>query len=153
MLPLKKVLRFLLLNLFIPVDLQTTVTEQLLPVLKRPVVWFGMAYAMLVVVAVLSLIPVPDIGVEGSDKLIHFFIYFILSSAFTTLVRYNHRLLLVACGLISYGILIEFLQGMTAYRSMEAYDMLANSVGVLCGLLIRVSKIPTWFRQIELQYF
>ncbi len=112
-----------------------------------------MAYAMLAIVGVLSLVPVPDVGVEGSDKLMHFSTYFLLSAGFTTLVRFNRSLLLIFIGLISYGVLLEFLQSLTGYRYMESYDMLANSAGVVCGLLVRFSSVPLWFRQKELQYF
>lgn len=121
--------------------------------LKKPVLWFSMAYAMLAIVGVLSLVPVPDVGVEGSDKLMHFSTYFLLSAGFTTLVRFNRSLLLIFIGLISYGVLLEFLQSLTGYRYMESYDMLANSAGVVCGLLVRFSSVPLWFRQKELQYF
>jgi len=102
-------------------------------------------------VGVLSLIPAPDIDV--SDKSMHFVTYFFLSAGFTTLVRFNRSLVFVVVGLISYGILLEFLQGMTGYRLMETYDMLANSAGVVCGLIVRFSFLPEWFRKIELQLF
>ena len=110
-----------------------------------------MAYAVLALVAVLSLIPSPDIG--ANDKFMHYLTYFILSAGFTTLVRHNRSLILIAVGLIGYGILLEFLQGMTGYRYMEVYDMLANSIGVLCGLLVRLSAIPCWFRRVELHFY
>lgn len=110
-----------------------------------------MAYAMLAMVGVLSLIPSPDIDIEGSDKFIHFFTYFILSTGFTVLVRFNSSLLFVAAGLISYGIVLEYLQGLTGYRFMEGYDMLANSAGVIAGLMVRLTAIPGWFRRIELR--
>ena len=118
-----------------------------LPALKTPRLWFGLAYAMLAMVGVLSLIPSPDIG--DSDKFMHFFTYFVLSAGFTTLSRFNRSLLFIAAGLIGYGILLEFLQGMTGYRFMDVYDMLANSAGVICGLLVRVTTLPEWFRKIE----
>lgn len=103
-------------------------------------------------VGVLSLVPSPDIG-GSSDKFMHFITYFILSSGFTTLTQFNRNLIFVAIGLIGYGILLEFLQGMTGYRFMEGFDMLANSAGVICGLLVRLSAIPEWFRKIELRVF
>lgn len=115
-----------------------------------------MAYAILAIVGVLSLIPVPDIAdidVKGSDKLIHFLVYFLLSAFFTVLVRFNRSLILIAAGLISYGILLEYLQSLTGYRMMEGYDILANSAGVICGLLVRAGTIPLRFRQIESNYF
>ena len=108
-----------------------------------------MAYAMLILVGVLSLIPSPDIGT--SDKLMHFVAYFTLSAGFVTLVQANRSLFIVVSGLIGYGILLEFLQGLTGYRMMDGFDMLANSAGVIGGLFIRATAIPTWFRVLEKQ--
>ena len=126
--------------------------QQDLPALRHPRLWFGVAYAMLGVVAVLSLMPDPP-GAGVSDKLLHFSAYAGLSVGFSTLVRFNRQLLWVVIGLISYGVLIEFLQGMTGYRFMEAYDVLANSAGVFCGLLIRLTPVPRWFRLVESRLF
>jgi VanZ family protein len=111
-----------------------------------------MAYAMLALVALLSLLPSPpDMG--GNDKVLHFLTYFALSAGFTTLVNPNYKLLWVATGLILYGILIEFLQGLTGYRYLEIADMLANSSGVFCGLLLRLTAVPVWFRRLEMRFF
>ena len=44
-----------------------------------------------------------------------------------------------ATGFIAMGIALEFLQGMTGYRTFDLLDMLANAVGVLgalAGLLV-----------------
>lgn len=112
-----------------------------------------MAYAMLALVAIFSLLPAPQISIEGGDKVLHFFTYFILSSCFTVLVRFDKSLPFIVIGLCSYGVMIEFLQGLTVYRSMEVFDMLANSAGVVSGLLIRMTSIPVLFRQIESRYF
>jgi len=106
---------------------------------------------MLGIVAVLSLIPVPDVGV--SDKLMHFVTYAGLSAGFSTLVQHNRQLVYVAVGLIVYGIALEFLQGLTSYRYMEVYDMLANSTGVMTGLMIRLSPAASWFRRFEAKLF
>lgn len=103
---------------------------------------------MLAIVALASLLPAPEMGT--SDKLLHFLTYGVLSAVFSTLVCRRRSLLLVVPGLIMFGILLEFLQGMTGYRSMDIYDMLANSCGVIIGLLIRFSPVPIWFRQLEL---
>ncbi len=120
--------------------------------LIRPRLWFGIAYAMLAVVAVLSLMPDPP-GAGVSDKLLHFTAYAGLSAGFSTLVRFHRQLLWVVVGLIAYGILIEFLQGLTGYRFMETLDVLANSAGVMTGLLVRLTPLPRWFRRLESRLF
>lgn len=108
---------------------------------------------MLALVGVLSLLPAPEIDIEGSDKIMHLATYFILSAAFSTLVRHHKSILFIAIGLTGYGILLEFLQGLTGYRYMEVNDVLANTAGVLCGLLVRFSSVPHWFRNFEQRLF
>ena len=107
---------------------------------------------MLVVVAYVSLIPVP-IDVAASDKLLHLITYFLLSAFFTTLVQNARSLWLVVSGLVLFGVLIEVLQGLTGYRHFEIMDMLANSLGVLSGALIRLTPAPVWFRRLEGRLF
>lgn len=107
---------------------------------------------MLGVVAFLSLMPDPP-GADVNDKLLHFSAYAGLSACFSTLVRDHRQLSGVAIGLIGYGILIEILQGLTGYRFMEALDVVANSAGVMTGLLVWLTPLPSWFRRLEARLF
>lgn len=109
--------------------------------------WYSIAFAMLLLVALVSLMPAPDMGT--SDKLLHFITYFLLSAGFTILNRLSANLALIAIGLVVYGIVLEFLQGLTGYRMMDVNDMLANSAGVMAGLLIWLTPLPGWFRTLE----
>ena len=103
---------------------------------------------MLLVVAITSLVPVPDIGV--SDKFAHLFTYATLSGWFSLLVTRRASLGWVIVGLIAYGIAIEGLQGMTDYRSPEWGDVVANSVGVLLGILCFFSPLYRLMRYLDL---
>jgi VanZ family protein len=105
----------------------------------RPL-WFGLAYALLLVVAFLSLAPAtPNIG--GSDKLGHFLAYVMLSMTFSILIRQRLSLWWVLFGLIAFGVLMEYLQGLTGYRYADPEDALANSLGVVFGLLFHFSPL------------
>jgi VanZ family protein len=105
----------------------------------RPL-WFGLAYTLLLVVAVLSLAPAtPNVG--GSDKLGHFLAYAVLSIAFSIIIRQRLSLWWVLFGLIAFGILMEYLQGLTGYRYADPEDALANSIGVVFGLLFHFSPL------------
>lgn len=119
--------------------------------LSHPLLWYSIAIAMLLLVGIASLMPAPELGT--SDKLLHFVSYFILSAGFTILNQRSLYLILIAVGLILYGILLEVLQGLTGYRMMEINDMLANSTGVLTGLLVWLTPAPTWFRVMEARLF
>jgi len=88
---------------------------------------------MVVAVVVLSLIPVEvDLG-EGRDKLAHFLAYASLSFWFGMLSNGRARQLRIAIAFAAMGVALEFLQGMTDYRTFEIADMVANAVGAALG--------------------
>jgi len=101
--------------------------------------WTGIGYVLLVAVAVLSLVPGPDVG--GSDKLLHFFTYLLLSGWFSLVVKNLKSLWLVLFGLIAFGLLLEYLQGLTSYRMQDINDAMANSLGVMVGIASRFSLL------------
>lgn len=115
--------------------------------LKLAVVWYVIGVTMLLVVAVISLVPSPDIGV--SDKLSHLVTYFLLAGWFSLLAAKPIRLVRILIALIAYGMLIELLQGMTAYRYPEWGDVLANGIGVLVGILLYFTPLPRLLRIID----
>jgi VanZ family protein len=102
--------------------------------------WFGLAYVQLLVVTILSLAPA-TLDVGGSDKLGHFLAYAMLSVGFSLIVRQRETLWWILFGLISFGILMEYLQGLTGYRYADPEDALANSAGVIFGLLFHFSPL------------
>jgi VanZ family protein len=103
--------------------------------LRWPRLWLALwwlAIAILIVVCLIpldSLPPLPD----NSDKVEHLAGYFVLAAAAVQLFR-GRLLLLAAVGLILLGVGVEFAQGLTAYRSSDPYDALANTAGVLLGM-------------------
>jgi VanZ family protein len=80
---------------------------------------------------------------EGGDKLGHLAGYALLMFWFAQLYA---RRAVWAAGFIAMGIVLELLQGWLGYRSLEGYDMLANTAGVLLGwgaaLSIRRRLLP-----------
>jgi VanZ family protein len=88
---------------------------------------------MVAAVVVLSLIPVEvDLG-EGRDKLAHFAAYGSLAFWFGMLFDGRGRQLLAALGFAAMGVALEFLQGLTDYRTFEIADMVANAIGAALG--------------------
>jgi len=109
--------------------------------------WFAMAYMLLLVLGVLSLIPVPDIG--GSDKVAHFVSYAALSAWFSLIVEQRNTLWRILIGLISYGLLLELLQSLTSYRSGDIADAVANGLGVITGLTFYFSPLRRILRKAD----
>ena len=76
-----------------------------------------------------------------SDKIIHAFLYFILTISW--LVAYRRKLnkskhlLLLVISIITYGIILEVFQEiLTQVRTAEFGDVIANSVGVVIAILL-----------------
>ncbi len=101
-----------------------------------PLWWLcGMVLIVLVFYLSLALVAIGVDGFEYSDKVGHFFAYFILMSWFSLLYqRSRHFLLLIL--FVAMGVLIEWLQGQTTYRLFEYADIAANSLGAVCAWLI-----------------
>jgi len=55
---------------------------------------------------------------------------------FSQIYRHASQQIKIAMALITLGVTMEFLQGMTNYRTFDYADMLANSVGVLTGWVV-----------------
>ena len=84
------------------------------PGLKLARFWYLLGGLMLLLVGFVSLMPVPDTGVN--DKFSHLVTYFILGGWFGLLAASRVSLGWTIVGLIAYGMLIELLQGMTTHR-------------------------------------
>jgi VanZ family protein len=110
--------------------------------------WMSMAYAMLVLVAILSLIPAPQ-DMPGNDKVLHLVTYAGLSLVFTVLLIGRHNVWAIVVLLIAFGAAIEGLQGLTGYRMAEAEDLAANSLGVLIGASTYWTPLPLKLRSLE----
>ena len=83
------------------------------------------------------------ISLSNIDKVYHAIAYFglTISWLFAFISKGRKKTIVISC--IAFGMLMEFLQSnLTTYRSFEYLDMIANTVGVLIGLLffIRIEK-------------
>lgn len=113
-------------------------------VLKRKVLLLvGWGWAAAIVW--LSLAPIQQpVSVDQGDKIEHFAAYGLLMFVFCLIYDQWRRRLGHAAGFIAMGIALEFLQGMTGYRTFDVLDMAANAAGVLfvlAGALL-LSRMP-----------
>ncbi|ATE78730.1 MULTISPECIES: VanZ family protein [Pseudomonas] len=92
------------------------------------------AVTMILLYAGLRPQPIPELFVE-EDKL-HHWIGFLVFACSCRLAFPNVKFTWTALGCLLAGVLIELAQGMMPLRTASPYDMLANSIGVLMGLLI-----------------
>jgi glycopeptide antibiotics resistance protein len=96
-------------------------------------IWLLLGWGMVFSVFVLSLIPLNvDLG-ENRDKLAHFVAYGSMVFWFAMLFEGRVRQVGIAIAFAAMGVAIEFLQGMTDYRSFDVADMVANGIGAALG--------------------
>jgi VanZ family protein len=112
--------------------------------------WLSLSFILIISVIYFSLdrhaAGVP--AIEHGDKLMHISTYFILMSWFAQLSRRrNHSW--IALGLITFGILIEFAQGWTGFRTMDPADIVANSAGVFVGWVLASTRLARLLRVFE----
>ncbi|MGB1582113.1 MAG: VanZ family protein [Nevskiales bacterium] len=117
---------------------------------RYPWLWFlpGLAWAITLCYA--SLTPVPESTPLPSDKLLHFTAYFILLFLFGSWVSNKRLPLVVVLGAVM-GMGLEYLQGLTDYRSFEWADGLANLTGAVAGAGLAATPLGRFFLMIERQ--
>lgn len=97
-----------------------------------------------------SLVPVPEPpSAEHGDKLVHMAAYGALMGWFSSLYVASRRRIGLAIALMALGVALEFVQGLTGYRSQDVYDMLANSIGVMLGWLMAPPRLPNVLELVE----
>jgi VanZ family protein len=113
------------------------VTTAALKPLRRPRLWlslWGIAIAAVVVGSLLPAMDLPPVP-AGADKLEHFAGYGVLAAIAVQLFATRAALWRVGLALVVLGIALEAAQFLlTSTRMMDAWDALANGLGVMAGL-------------------
>lgn len=112
-------------------------TTRSLKPLRQPRLWLGLWCCAIALVVMFSLLPAPDLPAvpAGGDKLEHLFAYFALAAGAVQLFATRRALAAAGVGLVALGIALEVAQFLlTSTRMMDAWDALANTLGVLAGL-------------------
>jgi VanZ family protein len=111
------------------------VGKRVLREFSHPRLWLGIWVFGWLLCIVLSLMRLPDVDLEvpNGDKIEHVLAYAMLS-AWSVLIFADRRTRWrAATALVALGIVLEFAQSFTGYRSMDAKDALADTLGVLIG--------------------
>lgn len=111
--------------------------------------WLGAGVGCLVVILLLAITPlsarVPSLG---GDKVAHFLAFAFLTVWFLGVFEagLTARVLVALAG---YGLLIEFVQSFTPYRSADLYDVMADLVGIGAGWLLASAGLRRWCGRVE----
>lgn len=79
--------------------------------------------------------PHHELSITNMDKIGHFIAYFTLS--LTIFISISNRIIRTIFTILSFtlGITLEIIQGKTGYREMSIADGLANTIGLLAGIV------------------
>lgn len=118
--------------------------------------WSGLWLLMVAAVVVTSLLSASDLPAppfDGVDKLEHFLAYFVLSGYAVMLLERRRPQALAAVALIALGVGLEVAQGaLTVSRRADSADALANSLGVLAGLMLAATPASRALQWLEARF-
>lgn len=107
---------------------------------------FSLAIGWTLLIAVLCLVRftnLPNIGVSGGDKYVHFTLHFVFTMLWGHYfwLKLNEialtKIVFVVASSLCYGILIEILQEtLTTTRHADIFDVLANFSGAIVALVL-----------------
>ncbi|MFV1983246.1 MAG: VanZ family protein [Thiohalomonadales bacterium] len=89
-------------------------------------------------IIIFSLITLPKTAgynIPNLDKLEHIFSYFLLMFLFAQCYKIWRIRIIYAVAFISLGVALEILQRFTSTRQFEYADMIANTSGIILGLM------------------
>tara|TARA_R110000772_G_scaffold110050_5_gene213523 strand:+ start:191 stop:562 length:372 start_codon:yes stop_codon:yes gene_type:complete len=112
--------------------------------------WKQCSVFLLLIIGLLSLLPLPELpAAPGSDKTHHLIAYAVL--VIPVAIRKPKFWWLIVVFYLAFSGVIELVQPYVN-RYGEWLDMLANSIGIICGLLISellISLFPAKLKRIE----
>lgn len=115
--------------------------------------WLRVGWLLIITIIILELIPEPQSELfkelTPNDKIEHFIAYGTLMAWFVQLYHPLRTRIVLALLFIGMGVGLEFLQGLTFYRTFDVYDMLANSIGVLLGLMLSFGSLGQLLARFE----
>jgi len=114
-------------------------------------IWLILGFLLTGIIIFFSLFPSqPNTTVfSHSDKILHIFAYGLLMYYFGCIYLPGPAYVKLGMGFILLGFLLELIQGLIGYRTMEYWDMLANFTGVLIGWLLSKTRLSSLLVYIE----
>jgi len=112
--------------------------------------WLLLGWLLVLLVIYLSLTPAPiTLPMREGDKFSHALAYFVLMSWFANLYSGASVRAAFAAGFTTLGVILEFVQLWTGYRSFEVADMAASAFGVAVGWVAAPPRLPNYLTLAE----
>ena len=118
---------------------------------KYAKLWLTLGWLLVALIVFLSLWPKPPKPMElkGIDKISHITAYMTLTLWFANIYPQRSTRLQMSIGFFVMGVCLEFLQGMTQYRTFSYIDMLANGIGIFLALYLAKTRLATYLLRLD----
>lgn len=118
---------------------------------RRPGLWLIAWILMLKATLIVCVIPLsgPRSPLPHLDKLEHLLGYAVLSAWAGMIFASARARTAAAFGLVLMGAGIEALQSLLPWRSADALDLVANTLGVVLGMLVCLTPLPRWLQRVD----
>ena len=118
--------------------------------LRFPYVWLVGGLLVMALVLALALTPASRLTTISflSDKAAHFLAFAAMMTWFCGVFRLPMTPW-VGIGLLAFGVLIEWLQGMLPYRYADMRDVYADVLGIVAGWTLAIAGLRHWTRWVE----
>lgn len=114
--------------------------------------WLGLGLAACAVLIYLCLIPQPpQLNISHIDKFEHGLAFAVLGAWFAAILPRHYLWIFIALAALGGG--IEVLQSLTAYRSGDVLDMLADVIGIIVGLACARAGLMRWLYHLDKHAF
>jgi len=113
--------------------------------------WSAIGWAFVALVVYLSLMRPPSIVTPQVFNAGHLVAYTWLMLWFAQIHQPTAKRLAIGGALCAMGIALEFVQGMSGYRTFDYADMAMNALGVGVGLVLARTPIQNALRELELR--
>jgi VanZ family protein len=119
--------------------------------LRHPRVWLAIGWLLIVLAVIASIMPVQHLpkppGV--TDKMEHVAAYALLALWFAGIYP-RSRYVVIGIGLFVMGIAVEWAQGAMPFgRQSDLRDVVANSIGIVAGLMLALIWLGGWAQRVE----
>ncbi|MBS7458044.1 VanZ family protein [Coralloluteibacterium stylophorae] len=119
----------------------------------HPRLWLAVWIAGLAGTVAVCLLPAPYMAQtpSGTDKVVHAAGYALLAVWAVWLFATRRAQWRAVAGLVALGVAIEILQGslVPETRSMDARDVVANTLGALAGACVRFTPLAGLLQQVD----
>jgi len=113
--------------------------------------WLAIGWAMILLVVYFSLIPnLPEMATfKGGDKIEHLTAYLVLMVWFSNLYAGTKERMLIGAAFLSMGMVLEWIQYLTPYRTFQYTDAAANAAGIFVGWLLTKTASGTFLVKLD----